>query len=168
MVLEAFQERDDRWLKFDSPLNFGLMNKTSRIRALVLGLIRSSDDRLLVAEGYDLVKQNFFYRCLGGGVDFCETSEAALKREFLEEIQAEVINLRYLGFSENLFTYNGKPGHEWIQFYQCDFVDPKFYQLEELVCVEDSGVNFVARWVERDRFLTKELRLVPEICLKYL
>jgi NADH pyrophosphatase NudC (nudix superfamily) len=89
------------------------MNRKSEIRPLVLGWVRSGD-RLLVAEGYDAAKKLTFYRCLGGGVDFGETSEAALKREFLEEIRAEVTNIRPLGFIENLFTYNGKPGHEWV------------------------------------------------------
>ena len=65
------------------------MNKYPQVRALVLGLIRSGD-RLLVGEGYDSVKQSFFYRCLGGGVEFGETSLDALKREFQEEIQAEL------------------------------------------------------------------------------
>ncbi|NJR52278.1 MAG: NUDIX hydrolase [Leptolyngbyaceae cyanobacterium CSU_1_3] len=142
------------------------MNQKSEIRPLVLGWVRSGD-RLLVAEGYDAAKKSTFYRCLGGGVDFGETSEAALKREFLEEIQAEVTNLRPLGFLENLFTYNGKPGHEWIQSYQCDLVDPKFYQLEEIRGLEGK-TEFVARWVECDRFRSKELLLVPEECEIYI
>ncbi|KAM3094592.1 NUDIX hydrolase [Phormidesmis sp. 146-12] len=138
----------------------------SRIRPLVLGWVLSGD-RLLVASEYDFVKQDYFYRCLGGGVDFGETSEAALRREFLEEIQAEVTNIRSLGFVENLFTYNGKPGHEWIQSYQCDLVDASLYQQSEIRGIEGK-TEFVARWVECDRFRSRELRLVPEVCLQYL
>jgi len=102
------------------------MNQLPQVRALVLGLIRDGD-RILVAEGYDSVKQRFFYRCLGGGVEFGETSLDALRREFQEEIQAALCNIQYLGFSENLFVFEGKPGHEWIQIYQTDLVDSKFY-----------------------------------------
>ncbi len=134
------------------------MNKLPRVRALVLGLIRDGD-RILVAEGYDSVKQSFFYRCLGGGVDFGETSLDALKREFQEEIQAELCNPRYLGFSENLFVFEGKPGHEWIQIYQADLVDSKFYQLDEFIGTE-TKTEFVVRWIECDRFRSKELHLV--------
>ena len=142
------------------------MNKLPQIRALVLGLIRSGD-RILVAEGYDSVKQSFFYRCLGGGVDFGETSLEALKREFQEEIQAELCNIHYLGFSENLFIYEGEPGHEWIQFYQADLVDSKLYQLDEFIGNE-AETEFVVRWMDCDRFQSKELHLFPEECLSYL
>jgi len=41
---------------------------------------------------------------MGGGVDFGETSRDALQREFQEEIQAELTNIRHLGCLENLFT----------------------------------------------------------------
>jgi ADP-ribose pyrophosphatase YjhB (NUDIX family) len=142
------------------------MNKKPEIRPLVLGWVLSND-RLLVAGAYDAIKGETFYRCLGGGVDFCESSESALKREFLEEIQAEVTNIRHLGFTENLFTYEGRPGHEWIQFYQCDLVDSRLYQQAEIRGIEGK-TEFVAQWVECDRFRSKELRLVPEVCLQYL
>ena len=59
------------------------MNKPGEIRVIVLGLIQDGD-RLFVSEGYDPVKQQTFYRALGGGVDFGETSHAALQREFHE------------------------------------------------------------------------------------
>ena len=49
-----------------------------------------------------------------------------------EEIQAEITNIRYLACLENIFTYQGKPGHEIIQLYECDFVHPKFYQQEKM------------------------------------
>ncbi len=142
------------------------MNQLPQVRALVLGLIRDGD-RILVAEGYDSVKQRFFYRCLGGGVEFGETSLDALRREFQEEIQAALFNIQYLGFSENLFVSEGKPGHEWIQIYQADLVDSKFYQLDEFIGTE-TKTEFVVRWIECDRFQSNELHLVPEICLSYL
>jgi len=142
------------------------MNQLPQVRALVLGLIRDGD-LILVAEGYDSVKQRFFYRCLGGGVEFGETSLDALRREFQEEIQAALCNIQYLGFSENLFVFEGKPGHEWIQIYQADLVDSKFYQLDKFIGTE-TKTEFVVRWIECDRFQSKELHLVPEICLSYL
>jgi 8-oxo-dGTP pyrophosphatase MutT (NUDIX family) len=140
---------------------------TQRIRVIALGLIRH-DDRLFVAEGYDPIKQQTFYRALGGGVNFGETSLAALKREFQEELQTELTNIQYLGCLENLFTFNGKPGHELVQLYQCDFAEPKFYQLESLIFLEDSNQQYTALWIEIEQFRAGKLRLVPEATLEYL
>lgn len=142
------------------------MHKLGEIRVLALGLIRD-DERIFMSEGYDPVKQNTFYRALGGGVDFGETSLEALQREFQEEIQAELTNIRYLGCIENLFTFNAKPGHEIIQLYQCDFVDPKLYQIERTIFAEGDRQK-AALWVEINRFKSGELRLVPEVFLDYL
>ena len=142
------------------------MYQSNQIRVLALGLIRDGD-RIFISEGYDPVKEQTFYRVLGGGVDFGETSDEALKREFQEEIQAELTNIKYLGCLENLFTFNGNPGHELLQLYQCDFVDPKFYQLEELVFAEGDRKK-KALWLDINRFTSGELRIVPERVLEYL
>jgi 8-oxo-dGTP pyrophosphatase MutT (NUDIX family) len=143
------------------------MNKAGEIRVIALGLIRDGE-RIFVSEGYDPVKQETFYRALGGGVDFGETSHAALKREFQEEIQAELTNIKYLGCIESLFTFNGKQGHEIVQLYQCDFVDSKFYQLESLVFSESQTHKHKALWIDISRFESGELRLVPEVFFEYL
>jgi 8-oxo-dGTP pyrophosphatase MutT (NUDIX family) len=149
------------------------MHKPGEIRVLALGLIRDGKyakrtlrERIFVSEGYDPVKQLTFYRAMGGGVDFGETSLEALKREFQEEIQAELTNIRYLGCLENIFTFNGQSGHEIIQLFESDFVDPKFYQLDKLDFSEGERQK-TALWVDINRFKSGELRLVPEQFLDY-
>ena len=142
------------------------MQKPGQIRLLALGLIRDGN-RIFISEGYDPVKQETFYRAMGGGVDFGETSRDALKREFQEEIQAELTNIKYLGCLENLYTFNGTPGHEIIQLYECDFADPKFYQLERSVFVEGDRQK-TALWIDIEQFKSGQLRLVPEQFLDYL
>jgi 8-oxo-dGTP pyrophosphatase MutT (NUDIX family) len=141
------------------------MHKPGEIRVLALGLIRDGN-RIFVSEGYDPVKQLTFYRAMGGGVDFGETSLEALKREFQEEIQAELTNIRYLGCLENIFTFNDQSGHEIIQLFESDFVDPKFYQLDKLDFSEGERQK-TALWVDINRFKSGELRLVPEQFLDY-
>ncbi len=141
------------------------MHKLGEIRVLALGLIRDGE-RIFISEGYDPVKQQTFYRAMGGGVDFGETSREALEREFQEEIQAELTNIRYLGCLENLFVFNGQQCHEILQIYQCDFADPKFYQLEQLVFAEGQREK-TALWVNVSRFRSGELKLVPEQFLAY-
>jgi 8-oxo-dGTP pyrophosphatase MutT (NUDIX family) len=158
------------------------MHKPGEIRVIALGLIRNVQYaklgvsgaypqdmgiRIFVSEGYDPVKQQTFYRAMGGGVEFGETSLDALKREFQEEIQAELTNIRYLGCLENIFTFNGQPGHEMIQLFESDFVDAKFYEIEKLVFSEGERQK-TALWVDINRFLSGELRLVPEQFLDYL
>ncbi|QMS89053.1 NUDIX hydrolase [Nostoc edaphicum CCNP1411] len=143
------------------------MNKAGEIRVIALGLIRD-DERIFLSEGYDPVKQETFYRALGGGVEFGETSHDALKREFQEEIQADLTNIKYLGCIENLFTFNGRQGHEIIQLYQCDFADSKFYQLENLIFSESKNHKHRALWIDISRFQSGELRLVPEVFFEYL
>jgi 8-oxo-dGTP pyrophosphatase MutT (NUDIX family) len=143
------------------------MALSNSIRPIVLGLIQQGD-RLFVAEGFDSTKQSTFYRALGGGIEFGETSLEALQREFQEEIQAELTNIVYLGCIENLFTYNSTQGHEIIQLYRCDFVDPKFYQLEQLTFSDDGHQYYTACWVDIPRCKSGEVCLVPEECLKYL
>jgi 8-oxo-dGTP pyrophosphatase MutT (NUDIX family) len=138
----------------------------AKIRVLVLGIIRDGD-RLFLGEGYDPVKQTPFYRCLGGGVDFGETSLEALKREFQEEIQAELKNIEYVSCLENIFTYKGKPKHEIIQLYRCDFVDPQLYQIDEIPFSEGDRQKR-ALWIEIPRFESEELHIVPEGFLRYV
>ena len=142
------------------------MHKPGEIRILALGLIRDGD-RIFISEGYDPGKQQTFYRVLGGGVDFGETSRDALQREFQEEIQAELTNIVYLGCIENLFTFNDQLGHEILFIYQCDFVDSKFYQLQQIDFAEGERKKR-ALWVEIERFQSGELRLVPEQFFDYL
>jgi 8-oxo-dGTP pyrophosphatase MutT (NUDIX family) len=132
-----------------------------KIRVLALGLIRDGD-RLFLGEGYDPIKKTPFYRCLGGGVDFGETSLEALKREFQEELNAALKNIEYVSCLENIFTYKGKQKHEIIQLYRCDFVDPKFYQIDEMPFSE-GDLQKKALWIDIQRFKSGELQLVPEV-----
>ncbi|AFZ27697.1 Zn-finger containing NTP pyrophosphohydrolase [Cylindrospermum stagnale PCC 7417] len=143
------------------------MNNPGEIRVIALGLIRDGD-RIFVSEGHDPVKQETFYRALGGGVEFGETSRIALEREFQEEIQAELTNIRYLGCIENLFTFDGRQGHEIIQLYQCDFAEPKFYQLENLMFSESDTHKHQALWIDINRCRSGNLKLVPEVFFDYL
>lgn len=138
----------------------------AKIRVLALGIIRQGD-RLFLGEGYDPIKQESFYRALGGGVDFGETSLEALKREFQEEIQAELTHIEYISCLENIFIYKGKQKHEIIQLYRCDFVDPKFYQIDEIPFSEGDRQK-MARWIDIQRLKSGELRIVPEGFLQYI
>jgi 8-oxo-dGTP pyrophosphatase MutT (NUDIX family) len=64
---------------------------------------------------------------VGGGIDFGETSEQAVRREVKEEINADIQDLKLLGLVENLFTCSGIEGHEIIFIYEANFADQQFF-----------------------------------------
>ena len=140
------------------------MEKFKEIRPVVLGLL-TRNNKLLVSEGYDEVKDQYFYRCLGGGIEFWERSDEALRREFQEEIGKDIIVKDFLGIAENIFTFNGKKGHELVLFYSID-IDDKDYQ-EEYIMDED-GEEDKAVWIDIDLFKKGEKILYPKKIFDYL
>ena len=71
------------------------MDKFKEIRPIVLGVAKEGN-KILVGEGYDKTKNQTFYRCLGGGIEFLETSQEALKREYKEELGIDIEVGEYL------------------------------------------------------------------------
>ena len=140
------------------------MNKFKEIRPIVLGLA-TKGNRLLVGEGFDNVKNQTFYRCLGGGIEFLEKSSDALKREFKEEIEANIIVKDFLGRSENIFTYKDQAAHELVLFYSIEIPDKEFK--EEYIINDDSGKH-IAKWIDTDEFKNKNKILYPEEVFKYI
>jgi 8-oxo-dGTP pyrophosphatase MutT (NUDIX family) len=127
-----------------------------RIRPLAICLF-SHRGRILVAEGYDPVKQQRFYRPLGGGIEFGEPAVQTLHRELCEELGVEIKNLRYIGTLENIFTFNGERGHEIVLVYDGAFVDASLYDLEQIHGHEDAGhLPFIAMWKRLDEFTNAE------------
>ena len=140
------------------------MDKFKEIRPIALGLA-IKNNKLLVSEGFDKVKNETFYRCLGGGIEFLEKSEEALKREFLEEINIEITVKDFLGISESIFTYQGKKAHELILFYSIDISDENYK--EEYKVIDDHSET-IAKWVDIEEFKNKNKILYPEEVFKYL
>ena len=140
------------------------MDKFKEIRPVVLGLA-IKNNKLLVSEGFDKIKNETFYRCLGGGIEFLEKSEEALKREFLEEINISITVKDFLGISENIFTYQGKKAHELILFYSIEISDENY---QEEYIVTDDHSKTVAKWIDIDEFKNKNKILYPEEVFKYL
>jgi len=119
--------------------------KPGKVRPIALGVFQK-DNRILVSEGFDIIKDQPFYRPLGGKIEFGEYSYQTVIREIKEEIQADVTNLRYLGTIENVFIYNGEKGHEIILIYDGEFVDPAMYDRSVIVGQEDDGNQIKAVW----------------------
>lgn len=140
------------------------MDKFKEIRPIALGLA-IKNNKLLVSEGFDKVKNETFYRCLGGGIEFLEKSEEALKREFLGEINVDITVKNFLGISENIFTYQGKKAHELILFYSIEISDENYQ--EEYKVIDDHGET-IAKWIDIDEFKNKNKILYPKEVFKYI
>ena len=138
-----------------------------KIRPIAIGIFRKADS-ILVYEGYDPRKDQTFYRPLGGGIDFGEHSQDTLIREIREELGAEIANVCYLGTLENIFVYDGQPGHEFVAVYGATFADPGFYEGDELIGYEDTGIAFRAVWKLLDTFRQGGAPLYPEGLLALL
>lgn len=140
-----------------------------QIRPLAICIFRK-DNSILVAEGYDPVKNETFYRPLGGGIEFGERAEDTIARELLEEISAEIApgSLKYLGAVENIFTFNGIPGHEIVMIYDGTLQDPAAYQQEMIAGTEAHGEAFRALWKTLDEFGPGGAILYPDGLLDLL
>ena len=124
-------------------------------------------DKILVFEEYDFVKKQIFYRPLGGGIEFGETSEEAIRREMMEEMNVEVTNLKYLGTLENIFVFNGKTGHEIVQVYDGRLVNSGMYEQAEMSALETDGNQMRVLWKRLDEF-NSESPLYPDGLLEVL
>ena len=141
--------------------------KPQKIRVITIAIIRR-DDSILVFEGYDPVKDETFYRPLGGGVEFGEYSIDAVQREFREEINVELTNLHHLATLENVFEVRGRQGHEVIVIYEGEFADLSLYEKDEILGMEDSGEQFKAIWMPLADFRAEKFPLYPTGLLELL
>ena len=100
------------------------------IRVTALGLLRRDDGKILVEYASDRSTGQHFYRALGGGVEFGESAPAALAREFAEELGIAITVGARRAVFENIFTYEGKPGHEIVFVHDVAVNASAFYAQE--------------------------------------
>ncbi|WP_026690187.1 NUDIX domain-containing protein [Alteribacter aurantiacus] len=136
-----------------------MKEKLIRVKAICLFSYNGS---ILVAKGYDPKKDEFFYRPIGGGVEFGEEGRVAIEREVQEEIGALIEDITYVGTIENIFTFNGTIGHELVQVFDARFIDKSFYEKASFEGVESNGEVFTLLWITIDEAKSKTFNVVPE------
>ena len=129
-------------------------------------VVAREGNEILAGIGRDDVKGEDFGRIIGGGIEFGETSESALRREFQEELGSDLLNVSFVKVIENIFQYKGKPMHEIVFLYTGDLSDQSLY-LKERIRVVD-GKEFDAVWVKLEDDASGKIKLYPEIDYKSL
>jgi ADP-ribose pyrophosphatase YjhB (NUDIX family) len=120
------------------------------VRPLALGIIRRPDGRVLMERGRDDVRDETYWRIIGGGIEFQESAAAAFAREVKEELDEDVTDVRFVGVLENIFTLNGAPGHEIIMVHEARFRDERAYEREVLTVREHGQPDGEARWIDHE------------------
>ena len=121
-----------------------------QIRVIALALVRDVD-RILVSEAFDSVKGETFYRPLGGGVEFGETGSEAVTRELVEELGVHLQDVAYLATLENIFVYDGEPGHEIALIFEATLDDRASYDRDAWEIVNE-GERVRVLWKRVDDF----------------
>jgi ADP-ribose pyrophosphatase YjhB (NUDIX family) len=130
-----------------------------RPRVIVLGILLSQGKLLVsaVTEANGRVKG---WRALGGGVEFGERVEDALRRELAEEIDATIVNVRRLAVLENHFDYRGQQGHEIVFVMAADLNDPGKAKAESFFFKDGSALE-QAKWTSLQTFIEGKETLFP-------
>lgn len=139
----------------------------NQIRPVALCIFHNND-RILVFEGLDPVKGETFYRPLGGGIEFGERSEDAVRRELKEELDVEIRDLKFLGTLENIFTFNGGSYHEVVLIYDGVLAESRLYEQVLILGKETNGDDIRAMWKSLREFDSGESILYPYGLLELL
>jgi len=131
------------------------------IRAKALCLFRHND-KVLLAKAYDPNKDEHFFRPIGGGIEFGETSIQAIEREVLEEIQQQLTQPKLVCVMENLFSFDGQQGHVIVFVYDAEFIDPHIYKQYHIQGCETNGHSYIAEWLSREQIALTQYPVYPK------
>ncbi|MEM7444243.1 MAG: NUDIX hydrolase [Pseudomonadota bacterium] len=130
------------------------------IRVISIGL-HWRKGRLLACEVTDDSGAVKGVRPLGGAVEFGETWQTALKREFQEELGIGVSVGGPPIVMENIFVHEGVTGHEIVFAAEVLFPEGAFRDQTLIRFIEDSNASSVARWFDLDELDATGVELYP-------
>ncbi|MEH7837910.1 NUDIX domain-containing protein [Rhizobium laguerreae] len=133
---------------------------SQQIRVKVIGLAWRKD-QLLAAEVEDDSGRIKGVRPLGGAIEFGESREEALHREFREELETDIRIVGPWHLLENIYEHQGAIGHEYIFAADIELADASLYQREEIRYSELDETAATARWFGRDSLRDAGIDLCP-------
>jgi ADP-ribose pyrophosphatase YjhB (NUDIX family) len=136
------------------------------IRAIAVALVYRGTDVLVMAVKDDSGATKG-WRPLGGAIEFGESAEDALAREFLEEIGQPIHCIKRLCVLENLYSHEGARGHEIVFAFQAELVSSDF-DAKAGFSFFDGGVTNDVAWRPVREFVDGVERLFPEKLVGYL
>jgi hypothetical protein len=77
-----------------------------------------------------------------------------IAREFREEIDSDLEDARYLGTIENIYVYDGHPGHELVRVYEARLAERSLYERDGWNFRVEDGSTCRALWKHLDDFAT--------------
>ncbi|MEM9955708.1 MAG: NUDIX domain-containing protein [Chloroflexota bacterium] len=143
------------------------MGKKEKIRVIALAVILQ-DEHIFVTEYINPTNDEPYYRPLGGGVDFHETGIDAVQRELLEEINAPLSDVSYLGMLENIFETDEGRGHQICLMYNAIFAEPERIHVNYSVVGQEGKKEFNALWKPLAMFRAGDAPLYPNGLLALL
>lgn len=136
------------------------------IRPIAICIVRR-DDCILVGHAFDSKKNEHYCRPPGGGIDFGERAEDALRREIREEMEAEIEDVRLLSVIENLFELEGQPRHEIVFVFEARLANPDHYQTDKIRMCDNAWGGWLC-WESLAQFERGERTLYPVGLLELL
>ncbi|MBY3194561.1 MULTISPECIES: NUDIX hydrolase [Rhizobium] len=133
---------------------------SQQIRVKVIGLAWRKD-QLLAAEVEDDSGRIKGVRPLGGAIEFGESREEALHREFREELETDIRIVGPWHLLENIYEHHGAIGHEYIFAADIELADASLYERDEIHYSELDETAATARWFGRDSLRDAGIDLYP-------
>lgn len=129
-----------------------------RVRVIAVGIVIR--DGWVLAEEYGGEGGNRpFLRAPGGGVEFGESADRAIRREFQEELGVTVDEARLLGVTENIFDARGKRGHEIVYVYRVRSAALESLPLAQRLPVQDADTTVA--WHRIDTLSASRMPFYP-------